>query len=98
MLKDIFGEAFPILEKFAPLLAGAVGSPGASFGTAVALNVLARAFDLPPNELGQIKEAIVSDPEAQNKLETIEGNFSNWFKNNHLTVDMDIKIHCDNKD
>lgn len=74
--KEFLGDAFPIIEKYAPVVATAIG--GNMAGTAVAaLMLVAQYFDSPkPLNIPNIKDAILNHPEPESILKKLGANFS----------------------
>lgn len=70
MFKEILGEAFPIIEKASPLIAGVIGGPYA--GTALAaIKVVANAFGANPYNFKDIIDKIIFHPDAAGVLATV---------------------------
>ncbi len=76
MFKEILGEAFPLIQHIAPILAGALGSPLAGIGTTAAIHLLGSAFGVKPEEITKLGDVIKSHPEAETKLSLLESIFS----------------------
>ena len=73
MIKEMLADAWPVIEKVAPVLAQALGGP--IIGSAVtALGILARKFNATNWET--MLQAITSDPDAESKLQEIDGEFA----------------------
>lgn len=74
--KELLGEAFPIIEKCAPVVATAVG--GNIAGTAIAaLMLVGKYFNSPkPFRVTDIKDAILNHPESESILKNLAENFS----------------------
>lgn len=79
-LKDIVSSALPVIEKSAPVLASTIGSPLAGIGTSFAVSLLAHAFNIEPDKLTDLSNAITNDPQACDKLCELEKNFKHIFK------------------
>jgi hypothetical protein len=75
--KELLSDAFPIIEKFAPGIAGAIGGP-IGFAAGYIIPVLARAFGSPSTDLKQLVANILNDPHAADKLGEIEHEHSDW--------------------
>ncbi len=74
MIKEILSEAWPVIEKVAPVVAQALAGPLA--GSAItALGLLAKKFDA--NDIVKLISNINSDPDAEAKLQEIDVDFSN---------------------
>ena len=82
MFKDVLGDAFPLIEKFAPLIATAVSSPAAGAATMIGLNLLANAFGIKPSSLDKLGDSIVGDPNCEKKLCALHNQYEEWFKAN----------------
>lgn len=99
MFKEFLGEALPIIEKAAPLIAHAVIGPYA--GTAVmALSLVAKAFGVENFDLKSVVEAINNDPEAESKLSGLQTVFgeqmkSEWIKLLPSSAELNIKMQWD---
>ena len=76
-LKDKFRDALPLLEKFAPTIAGTIGGP---YGMAAGyiIPILAAAFGAHPTDINGIITQILQDPQAQGKLEELEHEHGDW--------------------
>ncbi len=75
--KELFSDALPIIEKFAPSLGGVIGGP-AGFAIGYIIPILAHAFGAHPNDIKQIIANIISDPDAASKLQAIEHEHADW--------------------
>lgn len=72
--KEAFVDILPVIEKAAPIIATAIGSPMA--GTAsVALSVLAKVFSQQQWDIPGIVHAVTNDPEAESKLRSAQPMF-----------------------
>ena len=73
MIKEMLADAWPVIEKVAPVLAQALGGP--LVGSAVtALGFLAKKLNT--NGWESMIQAITNDPDAENKLQEIDGEFA----------------------
>lgn len=88
MFKQILGEAFPLLEKVAPLIASVVGSPVAGSAAVVGMNLMANALGLNPANVEQVGPAILSHPEISSVLRSLESKFGPWLKSFNPTSAM----------
>lgn len=70
-LKDVL----PIIEKTAPLIAGAIAGPQAE----AIVCLLAKAFDVTPEEPESLSQKMLNDDDLENKLKTVESD-------NHETI------------
>lgn len=101
ILGEIFTEAMPIIEKFAPSLGAAIGGP---FGHAAGSIIpwLAKAFESDPTDLKQLVANILKDPDAETKLNKIETLHGPWLKhlidkaNNLSKAEINIKLEWQN--
>lgn len=78
--KEVLGDSFSILEKLAPTIATAIGSPVAGTAAMFGLNLLSNAFGVPPHGLSN---ALSTSPDASDRLTKLESTFSDWFKANN---------------
>lgn len=70
-------EAFPIIQKFAPVISTVIGGvPG--IAATSALSLLGAAFNAHPSDLHQLATNIMGDTEAASKLTTLEGYHASW--------------------
>lgn len=79
MFKELLGEAFPIIEKTAPIMASVLGSPIAGTATLWGLDLLSAAFGINPSDPAKLKEAVLQNPNSYNMLNTLEGYFKSNF-------------------
>lgn len=72
-IKELLKDSFPVIEKFAPTVAGALGGP---IGVAVGFIVpaLAKAFGADPTDFNDISDKIINDPNVSEKLQHVEHN------------------------
>lgn len=75
--KDIFSDAFPLIQKYAPTIGAALGG-GPGFAIGALLPILGNAFNAHPGDIKTLVSNIVNDPDAQAKLEQIEHEHSGW--------------------
>jgi len=100
MFKDILGDAFQTIEKFAPTIGHALGSPMAGAAAGYLINLVANAFGINPANIRDLAPAILQDSHAGDKLADLEYTFSDWIKNASRnfqlklpkTADIHIKI------
>lgn len=86
MFNSIFKDCLPIIEKYAPLIATALGYPEAG---AVAFGILNSVYNLTNGHaLDAAKTINEGDPKI---LEEAEGNFLKW-ANEHLPTEIDGEI------
>lgn len=88
MWKDLLKEAFPVLQKAAPVLAGTLGSPMAGLGATWAMSLLANAFGVKPNEIEDLQHCIIGDSQAEDKLKQVEDIFKQWIGHNSMHMPM----------
>lgn len=79
-IKDMLGEAFPILEKFAPDIAAGIGGP-VGIALSAALPLLGKAFGSGAGDLPGLAAAIVGDPNVQEKLAALNEEHATWMAN-----------------
>lgn len=77
MFKEILGDAFPLLEKYAPMVASTLGSPIAGSATAFVLNSLRTSFGINDPDISKLGAAIVSSNDACDILSQLESNLKN---------------------
>ncbi len=69
--KELLNDAFPIIEKCAPSIAGAIGGvPGFALG--FILPALSKAFNAPSGDIPQLVTNILNDPDNKAKLAKIQ--------------------------
>lgn len=83
MFKDLLGIAFPIIEKFAPTLASAIGSPVSGMAASWGISILAKAFGIDEKNIAMLPQAIANDDTSHLTLQKIEEDFGKWYKNNN---------------
>lgn len=66
-----FAELIGLVGKVAPVLGSVLGSPIGGVAS-IAVSLLARLFGVTGNDIGDISAAISQDPEATEKLKTLE--------------------------
>ena len=93
MFKEILGEAFPIIEKVAPVIASVIGSPVAGAATMIGLNILGNAFDVDPGDIKKLSDVIVSNPHAPDRIASLESQFSEFLQNNISKIPLPAKIN-----
>jgi len=76
--KELLNDAFPIIQKFAPSIAGAIGGP-VGFALGYLIPILASAFGAHPSNIKELISNIVSDPLAADKLDKIDREHGDWF-------------------
>lgn len=100
MFKEILGDAFPIIQRFAPFISLALSNPLAGELTSFGLNLLSNAFGVNPNEVQKLSESILSTQDPSSLLSNAEKEFTNWFKLNNIRLpnklEFNIKIEWDN--
>jgi len=68
---EIFKEAMPIIEKFSPTIAGALGGPW-GLAASYIFPILAKTFGTESMDYKLMEQNIVNDPDAPNKLSALE--------------------------
>jgi hypothetical protein len=77
MLKELLGEAFPLIEKFAPSVATLLGSPIAGAATSGAIAMLNLVFGgKEESTVANLATLVSQHPEVESKLKVIESFFS----------------------
>jgi hypothetical protein len=76
MFNSILKDSLPVLGKYAPMVATALGYPTAG---AVAFGILNALYELTSKHVLEAPSAINKNPEL---LKKAEGNFVNWAHNN----------------
>ncbi len=76
-LKDLLGDAFPLIKKFAPTIGSIIGGP-VGFASGYILPILANAFNAHPTDFKELIANIVNDPASQSKLENLESEHCDW--------------------
>lgn len=99
MFSEILKAAFPIIEKTAPVLAGALGSPLAGMGANFAISLLSSKFGIKPKDIEDLSHSILNDPNAEDKLTELEETFAHWFATNTSKIplpsnaELNIKVN-----
>lgn len=96
MFKEILGEAFPFIEKFAPSIATVIASPIAGSLSALALQMIGHALGV-SSDPSAIRERIAQNPECEGVLSQLESTFGDYIKNAHFTIKMPIKAELNLK-
>ena len=76
-ITELLGDALPIIKKFAPTIASLLTGQYA-IAAEFLLPVIAKAFNAHPKNFGDLVTKIISDPDAQSKLEGIENEHCGW--------------------
>lgn len=76
MFNSIFNDALPVLGKYAPMVATALGHPAAG---AVAFGILNAIYELTNKHVLEASETIKKNPQL---LKKVEGEFVNWAQEN----------------
>lgn len=97
MFKEILGESWPVLQKVAPVIASAIGTPAAGSAAIVGMNLLANALGINPANINQIGPAILSHPDSNEVLSSLESRFSEWFKSYVPTLRMPTSLEINIK-
>lgn len=89
-IKDVFRDAIPLVEKFAPTIGAAIGGPiGAAAGAVIP--ILANVFDGHPNDIPGLVQRILTDSDASNKLQSLENEHHDWLCSMMDTVQSLVK-------
>lgn len=75
--KELFSDALPLIQKFAPTIGAAIGGP-MGLATGYVIPILANAFGSKPNDFKDLVKNILNDSHAQEKLESIEHEHGDW--------------------
>jgi len=87
--KDALLDVLPIIEKGAPILATALGSPLAG----IAVSALASAFDVKNNHLPSIIDNIKSSIDPDNRLLRAETEYTSYFTQRPLqSAELTVKL------
>lgn len=101
-IKGLFGDAIPIIQKFAPSVASAITSP-IGFAAGYIIPILASAFGTSSRDLNALAGKIFEDPDAAEKLAAIEHDHGDWLCGilqsvTHLSsADIHIKLEWQKK-
>jgi len=76
-LKELFGDALPLISKFAPSIGEAIGGP-VGLAAGYVLPILATSFNAKPADIKQLVTNILNDSNAKDKLETLEHEHGDW--------------------
>lgn len=96
-IKGIFKDALPIIATVAPTVAKAIGGP-IGIAAGYIIPILANAFGAHPSDMSTIVSNLLSDPEANAKLQTIEDEHGDWLDglmesvNNLQHAEINIKL------
>lgn len=100
-LKELFNDALPVINKFAPTIGEIIGGP-IGMATGYIVPILANAFETSPTNLKKLAETIISDPDSQKKLEMVESNHADWLTALTTTVthlssaEVNVKLEWNN--
>lgn len=95
-LKELLSDALPIISKFAPSIAGAIGGPvGVAAGYFIP--ILADAFGVHPSDIAGLTQKILNDSDAQRKLEQVESDHCDC-ANKLSNAEINIKLEWQNQD
>jgi hypothetical protein len=96
-VSEVFNDVMPIIRKASPLLAGLIGGPAGVVLSHI-IPILADAFEAHPDNLKELVDNILKDPDAQKKLCKIEGAHKDKFAaladnaNNLSEAEINIKL------
>jgi hypothetical protein len=76
-LKEMFDSALPIITKFSPSIGAAIGGPY-GFAAGYILPILASSFGSHPSNIQDLVSRIISDPQADVKLASLEHEHGDW--------------------
>lgn len=97
MFKELLHDSWPIIEKFAPSVSTALGSPFGGIATKFGLDLLGASFNLNTPDITQLGSSILQDPNADIKMGFVESMFVEWFKNNSNQIKMPSKAEINIK-
>lgn len=90
-LEDIFRDALPIINKFAPSVAYALGgSVGAA--TSFIISLLSNAYSVNPSDLPGLANKIANDPASETILRQLEQTNAASNANNNEVVSKDTHL------
>lgn len=69
--KDLLYDVLPVIEKTAPTIATALGSPAAG----IAIKVLCDSFGCSPNDIPNLIKNINEDSDSLTKINNAEGDY-----------------------
>src|SRR5271166_2558429 len=79
IVKEVLKDAIPLIEQFAPGIAGIIGGPsGVAIG--IALPLIAKAFNTSPSDFGGLVHNIVTDPSVGDKLKALDAEHGGWLQ------------------
>lgn len=93
-------EALPLIKQFAPTIGGAIGGP-VGIAVGYAIPVLAHVFQTSPTDLKTLATKIMSDPEAPDRLKSLEETHANFIQglldniNDLSSAEINIKLNWD---
>jgi len=93
MFKEILGDAFPVIEKAAPVLATILGSPASGVIANAALKAVAKKFDIEDLVTDALPKAITTDPDAETKLSEVEKSASDFFKEHGIPLPSHVELN-----
>lgn len=73
MFKELLTDAWPIIEKTAPIVAAALGGPYAGTATLV-FNLLSKTFGGTAQDIPSLVKNIMDDPESHAKLLSVQSS------------------------
>jgi hypothetical protein len=97
--KELLSDALPIIERFAPTIATVIGGPFGFLSGSI-IPILTSAFGVKTGDLKSLASNILNDPDAQNKLATLENNHGDLLSsilnspsiNNLANAEINIKL------
>lgn len=97
MFKEVLADVFPLIEKFAPTVANALGSPWAGAVSIGVLNLLGNAFGVNPADPKNLCTHIQATSDAEGILSQLEFNFADWIKSSNVQFKMPNKAELNIK-
>lgn len=93
-IEDVFRDALPIINRFAPSIAYTLGN-GVGAGINFVISLLSNAYSVNPANLPELASKISSNPESEHILKELEQK-NTIHNNSHLaSVEMNLKLQFD---
>lgn len=101
MLQELLKDVFPLIQKSAPTIASALGSPALGIPAMWALSLIGNKFgiDVQHTDPQELVKVMTSDPQCTDKLCQLENHFAEWFKGSEIKIseaEVNIKIKFSN--
>ncbi len=88
MFKDLVKDAFPILEKYTPIIATALGSPYGGAAAMFGLNLLGSVFGVQPDHIDNLNQTIAEHPDPATALSGVDDRFRTWLSGHPINFKM----------